>query len=711
MVALAGLLAALALVYTNASGVVEVAEHARTQQSAESALGASAAARNALGHALLLSQGDFDPALSAASIQEALLVLDELDARVATVTQMIPDPGGLVDAPATVFRESRNVLDLITAGNLDAAGAAAAGPTLTAYHELNAALVLIRAGAVDAIASAAAEAGSVATASRFTVAFFVPTLAVGFGLMLVRRRRKREQLAADLERERTINRSKDQLIANLSHELRTPLTGIYTSALTIEDLGFEDREIAAELNSMIVDQSADLNRMVEDLLVSAQADAGRLSFDLRPTDPVNEIESVVKELGRMGTPVRVAAEPASVIADGGRLRQLLRNLVSNAIRHGGPDVAVHGVSQDNSYVIRVEDDGPGVPADIEERLFQRFVHQGDRPLIVGSVGLGLAITRVLAEGMGGTIDYTRQDSTTRFEIRLGIAASAAPERIPSGHAAPQRVPTDAVAPERVPSGDAAPEPAPTGDAAPERVPTGDAAPERFPAGDAVLFDDEEQPALAQVPRTSHDELDEIIKGPGLLSPTMTEAARERVASLSESLPQYTHLLTQHAELRAVLDDRSEITSVDVDAAIEEAVQTHSLLGEYQRATRSTQKESLYEHVLIACALAPKDELGYFTAAAVREPLSAIMGRPYGTPAFARHLKRFSDDVTGVLVKEGEPRHHVYRFENPSMQPYAILTGLSKGIVKESQVPQHLSGPVPDPTSPERLIELLPTAPH
>jgi signal transduction histidine kinase len=227
------------------------------------------------------------------------------------------------------------------------------------------------------------------------------------------------------------------LIANLSHELRTPLTGIYTSALTIEDLGFEDREIAAELNSMIIDQSADLNRMVEDLLVSAQADAGRLSFDVRSTDPVAEIHSVVRELDRLGTPIRVRAEPALVLADGGRLRQLMRNLVSNAIRHGGPDVAIFGATDGNSYLIRVEDDGPGVPADIEARLFERFVHQGDRPLIVGSVGLGLAITRVLAEGMGGTIEYSRQDSRTVFEIRLALVLST-----PATSTAEQTVPHD-----------------------------------------------------------------------------------------------------------------------------------------------------------------------------------------------------------------------------------------------------------------------------
>jgi signal transduction histidine kinase len=313
------------------------------------------------------------------------------------------------------------VLALIEAGDPESAGAAASGPAPEAFQTLTAELTRVRGDAVHAIAQAAAEAGSVATASRFTVAFFVPTIGLAVGLVVVRRRRKREQLAVDLEKERAINRSKDQLIANLSHELRTPLTGIYTSALTIEDLGFEDIEVASELTSMIVDQSADLNRMVEDLLVSAQADAGRLSFDLRETDPVAEIEGVVKELRRFGTPVATHTLPAPVLADPGRLRQLLRNLLSNAIRHGGATVEVHGAPIGDSYVIRVEDDGAGVPDEIEGRIFERFVHQGDRPLIVGSVGLGLSITRVLAEGMGGAISYRRAGNRTTFELRLDLA--------------------------------------------------------------------------------------------------------------------------------------------------------------------------------------------------------------------------------------------------------------------------------------------------
>jgi two-component system OmpR family sensor kinase len=428
-------MAALALVYANASGVVEVADQARAQQAAESALGAGATARNAIGQALLLAQGDFDSSVSAAAIDEARVILQELESRIRALAESTPSEA-LVAAAQNASVQASAVLSLIEDGDVDAAGLAASGPTTQAFEDVSRELTSIRGAAADAIAQAAAKASSVATASRFAVAFFVPTIAVGLSLVLVRRRRKREQLAADLERERTINRSKDQLIANLSHELRTPLTGIYTSALTIEDTGFEDLEVARELNSMIVDQSADLNRMVEDLLVSAQADAGRLSFDLRPTDPVAEIESVVKELSRLGTPIRVQAETSLVVADGGRLRQLLRNLISNAVRHGGSTVEVFGAPTRSGYVIRVEDDGPGVPEEIERRLFERFVHQGDRPLIVGSVGLGLAITRVLAEHMGGRIEYRRDSGRTIFEVHLRRAIDDGAAMPPAPWAAP-----------------------------------------------------------------------------------------------------------------------------------------------------------------------------------------------------------------------------------------------------------------------------------
>ena len=113
--------------------------------------------------------------------------------------------------------------------------------------------------------------------------------------------------------------------------------------------------------------------------------------------------------------------PLIAIADALRLRQVLHNLISNAVRHGGSEITVLGRPDGGGFSVAVGDDGPGVPARTEGRLFTRFVHSADQALITGSVGLGLAITRLLIEGMGGTVVYERRDGHTWFTARFGSA--------------------------------------------------------------------------------------------------------------------------------------------------------------------------------------------------------------------------------------------------------------------------------------------------
>ena len=200
-------------------------------------------------------------------------------------------------------------------------------------------------------------------------------------------------------------------------------------------------------------------------------------------------------------------------------------------------------------------------------------------------------------------------------------------------------------------------------------------------------------AVTQVPmpRMSNVELTGIVdKGLRRLRMTITDNAKTRIARLSEGLPHYTHLLSLHATQRAIMDDRSEVRDTDATTAIQTAVQKaqHTIRTAYQRATRSPRQDSLFERVLLACALAPKDELGYFTAGAVREPMTKIMGRHYEIPAFAKHLTDFTDEARGrVLQKTGRTRRSFYRFENPILQPFVILKGLSKGLITEELVPK------------------------
>lgn len=419
-VAIAGILAALALVHTNATGVAEVADAARAQQAAESALGSVAATRGAIGHVLLLAASDPSDEAIAAWIGEAEMLISDMVSRVESAARLPGFSSTQGDEVAAAAASGLEVLDLVAGGNPEAAGTRAASATAD-FEALEALLVEQRDGAATVIAVAASKAGAVATASRFFVALIVPIAGIVAGLRLIRRRRIREQQALELENERQVNQSKDRLIASLSHELRTPLTGIFTSALALEESGFEDMALSQELNSIIIQQSADLNRMVEDLLASAQAQAGRLIFSSEPVDAERELAAVVEEFRRLGHSVRHYLAPGTITADPVRLRQVMRNLISNALRHGGPNVVVRSARGAEHYTIEVMDDGPGVAAEVEKRLFEEWVHAGDRPLIVGSVGLGLAITRLLLVGMGGAISYRRQGTLTVFCVELDLA--------------------------------------------------------------------------------------------------------------------------------------------------------------------------------------------------------------------------------------------------------------------------------------------------
>lgn len=184
-----------------------------------------------------------------------------------------------------------------------------------------------------------------------------------------------------------------------------------------------ESELAAELVDIIVSESSDLGRMVEDLLTTARIDAGALQFTFENIEVVKEVEEVVGSLARIGVEVSIDCESGSVRADQLRLRQVVRNLLSNAGKYGGPDVRVEGAVEGRTYLIVVSDDGDGLPDQIVSNAFQRFVHQGRETATTDSVGLGLSIVHSLTDGMGGSVKYERVDGRTRFLVRLPLAES------------------------------------------------------------------------------------------------------------------------------------------------------------------------------------------------------------------------------------------------------------------------------------------------
>jgi Cdc6-like AAA superfamily ATPase len=197
-------------------------------------------------------------------------------------------------------------------------------------------------------------------------------------------------------------------------------------------------------------------------------------------------------------------------------------------------------------------------------------------------------------------------------------------------------------------------------------------------------------ALVQIrmPRMTIAELDEIVdKGVAHAQMTIDKKAKDKISSLSQGLPHYTHLLALHALQTAARRGSAHVTGPDVSAAIENALNKaqQSIITAYHRAT-SSQRENLYPQVLLACAMAKPDSLGYFSSADVRDPMSEIMGKAYDIPAFSQHLNAFCDDQRGpILQRIGETRRFRFRFINPLMQPYVIMDGMKRGLIKDASL--------------------------
>lgn len=190
----------------------------------------------------------------------------------------------------------------------------------------------------------------------------------------------------------------------------------------------------------------------------------------------------------------------------------------------------------------------------------------------------------------------------------------------------------------------------------------------------------------QMPRMSRDELGEIIdKRLPQLGMSIEPDARWKIIILSRGLPAYVHRLGKHAATRAVNDLRRRITEEDVDASIEDVLRgsLESLRSAYDKATRSNQPGNLLKEVLLACALVPADDAGYFVPAAVQDPLEKIRGRAMSIAQYRNHLAEFATEKRGLILQRvGQERAYRYRFRDPAMLPYVLMKGIADGMVSD-----------------------------
>jgi signal transduction histidine kinase len=224
-------------------------------------------------------------------------------------------------------------------------------------------------------------------------------------------------------------RSKDEFVASVSHELRTPLSVVVGLAAELRDNPQDfSSSMAAELIQMVADQSSEVAFIVEDLLVAARSEIDAVTVLVQRVDVAASVDRVIRPLP-IGDRARISAsiQPGLVAAgDVVRVRQVLRNLLLNACRHGGRTIEVSAAEEATWLVLGVADDGPGLPETEWERIFDSYhsAHPVDgQP---ASVGLGLTVSRRLARLMGGDIRYRQGETGSLFQFLLPLWPDAEP---------------------------------------------------------------------------------------------------------------------------------------------------------------------------------------------------------------------------------------------------------------------------------------------
>jgi signal transduction histidine kinase len=213
-------------------------------------------------------------------------------------------------------------------------------------------------------------------------------------------------VARDVTARREADDAKQAFVATVSHELRTPLTPLKGFLLTLmrPGIGLDQAQIDA-IHGRMLSQAERLERLIEDLLSVSQIERGLFPVSAVPVDLTDLVSSVVSGFAgdaRVEAPTR----HLSVLADPIRLEQVLTNLLGNAAKYAGAHspVAIVVEEGDTEVTVSVIDQGPGIPSDQHEMIFERFRRLGNHMTqTAGGAGLGLFIARHLVTEMGGRI--------------------------------------------------------------------------------------------------------------------------------------------------------------------------------------------------------------------------------------------------------------------------------------------------------------------
>lgn len=214
----------------------------------------------------------------------------------------------------------------------------------------------------------------------------------------------------DLTRLKQLERTREEFVANVSHELRTPLSLIKGYTETLLDGAKDDPEVALKFLQTIDRNAERLKLLIEDLLIISELESGRIRLQLQPVLLAPLVTKLCEDFrprsGARG--VKLVNEVGTLVAqaDPNRLQQVLSNLVDNAIKYGRSEgtVKIQARSADGKIELCVADDGPGIPAEARDRVFERFYRVDKaRSREQGGTGLGLSIVKHIVQSHGGRV--------------------------------------------------------------------------------------------------------------------------------------------------------------------------------------------------------------------------------------------------------------------------------------------------------------------
>ncbi len=284
---------------------------------------------------------------------------------------------------------------------------------------------------------------------RSAVAVMIPGVELDFGTLVVVAHDERIFTADDLnflqsvanvlaaavdraranERLEDLLKSKDAFVASVSHELRTPLTVVAGMAHELNDRWKEFTEAEMdEFTLLLVEQSRDMSDLIDDLLIAARSNIGNVMVRSERVPLGEQVTAVLAAFSPTHEKsIASSIEAGFVDADAIRVRQILRNLITNALRYGGDNIAVRMVVSAGAIAVEVSDDGPGIPLADRDRIFLAYERAHSAEGQPGSVGIGLTVSRTLADLMGGSLTYEyRNASVFTLELPRDLTASTLP---------------------------------------------------------------------------------------------------------------------------------------------------------------------------------------------------------------------------------------------------------------------------------------------